>query len=230
MELPSRSRFDWELWLGWTLASAIGWFVGHILGLTIERLTGNILGSSPTGFSSGVLASAGQWLVLRRRIRRAGWWVLATVAGEILGTGVGWALTVLLNYIAILAIVLGPAAIALLGPVMGFILLGGAIGAGLTGVAQWLVLWRQVRKAGWWILATTVSWAALLSLDMVLAVTGTFPTTGAAGESAALGQILLLDWASQVLNWLATGAVMVWLLGQRPLAGALPAGIEPTAR
>jgi hypothetical protein len=36
-------------------------------------------------FALPIIVGAGQWLVLRRHISRAGWWVLACAVGEVLG-------------------------------------------------------------------------------------------------------------------------------------------------
>jgi hypothetical protein len=30
----------------------------------------------------------------------------------------------------------------------------------VTGIAQWLVLWRRVHQAGWWIPISIVAWTA----------------------------------------------------------------------
>ena len=46
---------------------------------------------------------------------------------------------------------------------LGWVLGGGLIGeigiGAVTGILQWIVLRRQVRQAGWWVLASTAGWA-----------------------------------------------------------------------
>ena len=67
----------WGFWLWWVLAS-MGVFFGVFFG----------------GFAGGFVGGALQWLVLRRQVARAGWWVLASTVGGFLGAVgglfVGW--------------------------------------------------------------------------------------------------------------------------------------------
>jgi hypothetical protein len=73
-----------------------------------------------------------------------------------------------------------------LGENMVGLVIGAVLGASI-GIAQWVVLQRHVSRAGWWILAST------LSLAVGMAV-------GGIGAGALYGPI--------------TGGVMVWLLRQ----------------
>ena len=81
----------------WVVASAAGWVVlmvmtwlgsvgaraimvgaaGMIVGVGV--LAGVVAGGAVGGFVVGVL----QWLVLRRQVARASWWVVATVVGQV---------------------------------------------------------------------------------------------------------------------------------------------------
>ena len=74
-----------------------------------------------------------------------------------------------------------------------------AAGGTVLGLLQWLVLRRQVARAGWWVLASTVGW-----------VVGGFVSgiTDAAAGWAVLGAVY----------GAITGIVLVWLL-RRPAAG-----------
>ena len=58
---------------------------------------------------------------------------------------------------------------------------------------QWLVLRRQMPRAGWWVLASTVGWVVGMPLGDI---------NGPPGLGAAYGVI--------------TGTTLVWLLRQRP--------------
>lgn len=51
---------------------------GSSLGLLIAGLSGDAIGPVGRGVVLGVFVAAGQWLALRRRLHRAGWWILAT--------------------------------------------------------------------------------------------------------------------------------------------------------
>src|SRR5512143_3297428 len=67
----------------WVAATAAGWF----LGVALATVPGLLHWTSPfstldaalfvMGFSIGLL----QWLLLRRRVPRAGWWIAANIAG-----------------------------------------------------------------------------------------------------------------------------------------------------
>ena len=96
-----------------------------------------------------------QWLVLRARIRRAGWWIIASAVGWVVG-------------LAVITVASPSAAGAVFGAVLG----------ATTGTAQWLVLRLSVYQAGWWIVISILGWAlgpifgATLVGGIVGAVTG----------------------------------------------------------
>ena len=203
----------WRLWLWWVLANAVGWSVGGYLGAVDGRWSGWALsgGIATVGYGAGAAAGgigAGvlQWLVLRRQVARAGWWVLASSAagavvgvlllalGATVGFGVRW-------------IDGGPETTGThsLGDSVMFVVLG--LYGSILGALQWLVLRRQVDRAGWWVLASTVAWPVSIGvggigLGVVVAVTGAkLPAVAAALIPALYGAI--------------TGRVLVWLLRER---------------
>ena len=69
----------------WSLASALGF--GLAMGAVIAADTGEndavtgILIASVFGAAGGIL----QWLILRRKVPRAGWWLLANLLGSLVG-------------------------------------------------------------------------------------------------------------------------------------------------
>ena len=149
------SQVGWGFWLQWVLASTVGVFVG-ILGcgfmvfvLNRYDVPGGPVGPGLFGIVFGIVVGVLQWLVLRRRVSGAGWWVLASAAA---------------GYGIIQSGVLGPPASLSFGALL-FMTGGGAV----TGTLQWLVLRGQVSRAGWWVLASTVGWG------LVGAVLGAFP-------------------------------------------------------
>jgi hypothetical protein len=102
------------------------------------------LGLVALGGMMGAIGIA-QWLVLQRRVRWAGWWVLASVGGG----AVGGAVT--LGVWSALASFAGENLRAVVGMVLGL---------PVFGMAQWLVLRRQVSWARWLATSSTVALAA----------------------------------------------------------------------
>lgn len=67
-------------WSKWTLLSAAGWSIGGISGLPLGFTSGRL------SIIAGVFCGIAQWLILRRRVNRAGWWILASAVGWLAGT------------------------------------------------------------------------------------------------------------------------------------------------
>ncbi len=155
------------------LASTVGWAAGGPVGVAVGSSRYIIVNGYVGIAVGGTVAGALQWLVLRRQVARAGRWVLASLgAAAVVGV-----------------VVFGVGAVSAdVGWVVGAAAFGTVLGA-----LQWLVLRRQVARAGWWVLASTVGWV----------VGG--PVGGIVGW-AALGAVY----------GAVTGPVLVWLLRQRP--------------
>lgn len=180
----------WGFWLLWVLASTVGWFSGFIIGkigafaIHDSLSRHNYMGAV---FVAALAAGVGilQWLVLRRRLSRAGWWVLASIVG-LAGGGV-----------------VGPTAVALaVGDpttwgVVGFLVVGWA----MAGLMQWFVLRRQVSRAGWWVLASIVGWA----------VSG---AVWGLGAQHGMGLEALVVFLAGGAGGAVTGLALVWLLRQ----------------
>ena len=156
-----RSQVGWGFWLKWVLASTVGVVVGSIMvlviGLLIYGLLEELFGSAGTdivfefwltwwvmGIMLGIGVGILQWLVLRRRITGAGWWVLASAAaGAVIFQGD-----------------LESLSFGLPLRFTGIVALGGAV----AGILQWLVLRGKVSRAGWWVLASTVGWGLSIAV------------------------------------------------------------------
>jgi hypothetical protein len=85
-------------------------------------------------------------------------WMLATVAGVAIGV------------LSLLTLATG-LALAGTSTVLVGIIGGAGLGGGI-GIAQWLVLRRHARSAGWWIVASCQGWLAGLSLLIIGVVSG----------------------------------------------------------
>ena len=198
-----RSQVGWGFWLQWLLASTVGYFVGWLMGFVltvgwVETISGvsRLYQYFMLGAALGFGVSLMQWLVLRRRVSKAGWWVLASTASfAVVGGGGYGAASVVFGFSEGMEGFLSSA--DLLGWTV-IVALGGAV----TGTLQWLILRGQVSRAGWWVLASTVGWG--LSMAVVGAI-----TVVAAGE----GSLFDMLPGGAVLG-AVTGGALVWLLRQ----------------
>jgi len=212
----SNAKIGWSLWLQWVLASMLGFAIGAAMGNAvansippmtctqsfsdslIDRLTNfPCILELDLAFLVIILGLAGgfmQWLVLCRWIAGTGWWVPASTLGfpVALVTGVG-------------AMRLGGDSIAtpiLLGVLFGI----------LSGVMPWLVLRRQLARAGWWVpahlLGSLVGGAMGIVAFHAMSLIGFYQFSWAAAGAmfgAGLGAM--------------TGVALVWLLRQSMPAG-----------
>lgn len=145
-----RRSYDWILWLLWVLVSVLGWGVG----LLVQRILSGIEGTGGGILrlaALGAVVGLGQWLILRWRVDQAGWWVLAGAVGPL----AGWVISLLVIWLALLAIGLVGATSLTLVLVISMVLAGTVIGFTL-GVLQSMVLPWSIRDLGWWVLASTV--------------------------------------------------------------------------
>lgn len=156
--LPSsKVRGTVALWTKWVLATGLGWTIGGPLALALGGMAGYalLILYYPIWILALVPVAILQWLILRRRLVRAGWWVLATLAAApIAGTlAIPIVISLSLAEVEWLVRLFGwPAVRALLRAVTS-----GSVFAALGLVAsgpQWLVLRGQVPRAGWWLLAS----------------------------------------------------------------------------
>jgi len=176
--------------VAWVLATSAGFGAGVVLAGFIGVRVASAVGEPSltfvpwgfiiTGLGVGTVLGAMQWLVLRRWVSRSGWWVLTTI--------LGWTVSAfVVNSLSESLIICGT-------PVL--------VGAALCGTMQWLVLRRQISRAGWWVLANLVSWPmgwlVLVSVSELM---------GYGTAAQALGLVM-----AAVLPAVITGLVLVWLL------------------
>ena len=180
-----RAQVGWGFWVWWVLATFVGSVVGVVVGVAV---LGPVLGAVG-------LAGAGvmQWLVLRQQLSQSGWWILASSVGLAIGLVVGVAVSAAGGDDAAAAVV----SLAVLGV--------------SVGIAQWLVLRRQVSRAGWWILVNVVGLAVGLAATLV--VFGVGDGNGGGAVTGALQDAIFGAVIGAVVGAI-TGGVMVWLLRQ----------------
>jgi hypothetical protein len=165
METPAApiarvSSGDWLFWLKWVAASTAAILLGVGLlfaaiflaraidpGVNEDKFMGVIM--IPV---LAALLGVFQWLVLRRRIPKSGWWIPATLAGLLGGIAlVGGLMKAMVHFT---------------GrewnwdTIPGQLLVGGVIGF-LLALVQLPILWRRIPGFALWPLASTLGWFAL---------------------------------------------------------------------
>jgi hypothetical protein len=129
----------------WSLITSAGWVVAQILGVTVTQIFYphieiRVINTSPLYWLVfGIVFGLSQWFVLRKEAHSSRLWINATVIGFYIGA--------LILKILISANIIPSdfGAHVLASFVLGF--------------AQYVLFLRQrFEQAGWWILATTLSW------------------------------------------------------------------------
>jgi len=195
-----RISVNWLIWLQWAFASGFGGALGFTLADTILDTFGEALRSAMAelvifgllGATMGIL----QWLVLRKHLSQAGWWVAASAgAGMLIGIGAAY----FSNQVEV-------------NVVIGYALVGV-----ILGMLQWLVLRGQISWSALWIIASSLGWTLAVlevqSLDQLGLMRGL---------SETLGIILAFGMAGTMVG-IVTGGLLVWLLWQSSRRAAIAA-------
>ena len=74
-----RERFAGARW--WILASALGFATVFSMGGTVRPNENPAMIGIRMAIAFGLVAGVPQWLILRQKVARAGWWVLANILG-----------------------------------------------------------------------------------------------------------------------------------------------------
>jgi hypothetical protein len=140
------------------------WFQ-WIVATTLGWLLGSLLFPNLPAISAGVGVGVLQWPILVRRIPRAWRWALTTALAWLGGS-------------ILLVVTIPPD----LHPWLSGLFLGPVV-----GLAQWLILRREVLWAGWWIVISTIAWISGLTL-----LPGTLSTGAMVGAISGIALSLLL--------------------------------------
>lgn len=206
----------------WVIACAIGTAVGGTLGIMagenigfqlggfINKLAGtpteihNTISSTIAGILNGSVSSAvigfAQWLILRKYLARAGWWIPASMIGVTVGAALNSA------GVAFIQMLLGGQTDALALLICGAILLSPFIGL-LSAIPEWGVLQRQVWRSGWWIVARVVSMVFLTFIEIPMALL----SFAVGGESGRLLCTTGSGLFSGLIFGVTTGLTLYWL-------------------
>jgi hypothetical protein len=202
-----------RLWRRWVAANGLSEVLGlgatgAVMALGFSRLeslpgaAGVLLAfllAVGSGAIEATLVGLAQWWAMHPwfpGITRRRWW-LATLVGALVAYVLGWMPSTLmsLNAEASQAQVAEPPQSIML---LFAALLGAAAGAALS-FAQWLVLRRQVRRAGWWIPANMLAW--LVGMPII------FWAIDAAQRMQSPTQTLLLLAGCLLLTGVIVGAI-----------------------
>jgi hypothetical protein len=171
-----------------------------------------------SGAVIGATTGLAQWALLRRWFQTARWWVLVTAGCLAAGSYAFF----FLGSVVARAFFPFPS-VPIFGPYIPPLIVSvvAATGPGaILGVGQWLVLRRQTRRFGWWIVANIIAWPAGIILtscvnDLLQAWTWS-PSAGI--DTSARSSIPYLFLSSDLSIWdlpslLALGFVVGTLTG-----------------
>lgn len=127
-------------------------------------LLGNFLLSGLTLVISGFMVAVFQWLVLQGRVSRPWLWIITTT--------IGWTAGYLITFY-----LLPPELESFTGMIIGL----------AAGIAQWIVLRRELHWAGWWIVFSMIGWTTGMNL-----IPGIFSTGIMAGTLTGICLEVLL--------------------------------------
>lgn len=187
-------RNEIGLWLGWTLATALGMLLGHlplvplvdVIDLGIARIVAPLLGGLFVGFS--------QWLVLRGFFTRCSDWILAG--------GAGWAAA----YAIGLFVVQNLTGSFLIG-LVAYLLFGV-----IVGLLQWPILRREIPNIWAWILANVLGWTLGFFISQIV--------VGQLFGPDFYNQALVTAISSGTSGFVAgavTGLALIWIVRQPEL-------------
>lgn len=184
-------RNEFGLWLGWTLATALGMLLGYLPSIILVDLIDLGLARVVIPVLAGFLVGFSQWLVLRRYLTECSDWILAGGAGWAVGYALG---LFLINNLA------G----TLLGGLSGYVLFGV-----IVALVQWPVLRREIPNALAWVLASVVGWTAGFYLSQIsLDVFFNGPTIAPAASTSVISGM------SGLVAGAITGLALVWIVRQ----------------
>jgi len=124
----------------WIWVTSLGWFAAQFLGLLLTKTfyPSAKIEAIDTAPLFWLVFGLSQWFVLRDQIHSTHLWILATAIGFYIG--------------ALLLKVLTLSDIIVKG------LWAHILGSAILGLAQYIVLRRRIKHAGWCLLTTTISW------------------------------------------------------------------------
>ena len=192
-------RNEFGLWLGWTLATAIGMLIGFLPSLLLVNILDLQWARIVVPLLAGFLIGLAQWAVLRNYMVESSDWILAG--------GTSWAVGYALGFFLINSL-----SSTALGGVIGFALFGAII-----AIVQYPLLRREIPNIWSWILANALGWTAGFYLSQ-MALSIFF------SNDPAINPVVSTSFVSVVTGLVAgaiTGLALVWIV-RRPEATLAP--------
>ncbi|MEO8354947.1 MAG: hypothetical protein ABI621_03455 [Chloroflexota bacterium] len=185
------NRNEFGMWLGWTLATAVGMLLGFLLAIPVVNLLDLSWSRVVVPLLAGFLIGIAQWVALREYLVDAADWILAGGASWAVGYAVG---LFLINSLA------GTA----LGGLLGYMLFGV-----IVAIVQWPMLRREIPNIWAWILANVIGWTAGFYLSQVaLELLFNEPAIAPVASTSVISAI------SGLVAGAITGLALVWIVRQ----------------
>lgn len=181
------ARNEFGLWFGWTLATALGMLVGHLILVPIVDNIDLGLARVVAPLLAGLLVGFAQWLVLRGFLTDSSTWVLAG--------GASWATAFVIGLFIVQSL-----SGSVLAGLFAYILFGL-----IVALMQWPILRREIPNIWSWVLANIIGWTlgffasqlvvnAVFSPDSYNQALVTAVSTGVSGLIAGAFTGLALVW------------------------------------
>jgi len=194
------NRNEFGLWLGWTLATAVGMLLGFLLSIPIVNLLDLQWARVIVPVLAGFLIGLSQWFALRSYLIDATDWVLAG--------GTSWAVGYVLGLFLINSL-----SSSFVGGFLAYALFGF-----IVAIVQWPVLRREIPNVWAWILANVIGWMLGFYLSQV--ALGLFFNDPAINPVASTS---VISGVSGLVAGAVTGLALVWIVRQ-------PERVEPVLK
>jgi hypothetical protein len=195
-------------WIALTILGLVaGLGLALPLGVPIFAVLGAMAGTPIVLGIVGLTLGMAQWPIVRRHIPSPRWWVIGSALGMAVGLTVGVTLVEQIGR----AIVGGPLNFRMLGVPARAASFGiiGLIGGAALGLAQWLVLRRQVASCSRWIHVNALSLGAGLACGSLLADTLVL-------RSGSLASTAVLVTIGSAVAGVSTARVLATVFKPRP--------------
>ncbi|SRR6266498_1872521 len=187
-------RNEFGLWIGWTLATALGLIIGFLPSLLLINVLSLQLARVIIPLLAGFLIGLAQWVVLRNYVVSSHDWVLAA--------GTSWALGYALGLFLIDILSSTP-----LGSLIGYLLFGAII-----AIVQYPILRREIPHVWSWILANVIGWTLGFYLSQL--ALNLFSNTPAIPPLASTS---VTSGVTGLVAGAITGIALIWIVRQPDL-------------